>query len=71
MKLDQTYRFHQRVFGREIILHGISITDDGEPVLPCMVGLLDEMGKWLQCREFIYDANDKQWTHVLPNINGN
>lgn len=53
----------------EILLHGIKLTNDGDPILPCLGPLseLSEQNKW--CCEFDWDADGRKWTAIHSNMN--
>jgi len=67
---DNSYRL--RPFSKwqpEVMLHGIKLTADGDPIIPCL-GRLTELSaanKW--CSEFDWDESTGKWTAIHSQMN--
>jgi hypothetical protein len=57
------------VRGQTVTLHGIEVTTDGDPVIPHLGSLLEQIVKRPDCFEFQYA--EKEWIAILPFLNQN
>ena len=51
------------------ILHGIKLTEEGDPILPCLGPLMElaVANKW--CFEFDWNEEDRKWTAIHSDMN--
>lgn len=68
--MSESYRL--KSFSRwqpEAILHGIAVTQEGDPILPSLSALMElaEANKW--CFEFDWDSETRKWTAIHSDMN--